>query len=117
MGINKMKQSELHRAIFLDRDGVINRTVLCSGRPYPPASLSDVEILPGVQSGLEVLKALGYLLIIVTNQPDVARGNQTRENVEAIHHYLQNTLPITRFMVCYHDDQDNCTCRNPLLGC
>ena len=111
-----MMQAGRRRAVFLDRDGVINRAILRAGKPYPPASLAEVEILPDAQPGLEVLKATGFLLIVVTNQPDVARGSQTREAVEAIHAYLQSTLPINRFMVCYHDDQDRCNCRKPAPG-
>jgi len=103
-------------AIFLDRDGVINRVILHSGKPYPPAILTDVEILPDVRENLNKLRELGFTLIVVTNQPDVARGIQTRENVESIHAYLHANLPIDKFMVCYHDDQDECSCRKPKPG-
>lgn len=111
-----MKQAKLRRAVFLDRDGVINRAFVRSGKPYPPAYLSEVEILPEVRFTLEALHNAGYLVIVVTNQPDVARGSQTRENVEVIHKYLQANLPIDKFMVCYHDDNDHCNCRKPAPG-
>ena len=73
------------KAIFLDRDGVINRTVVRNGRPYPPSSLDSLEILPGVTAALESLHKAGYLLIVVTNQPDVARGKVSKATVEEIH--------------------------------
>ena len=69
-------------AVFLDRDGVINRAVVRDGRSYPPARLEDVEMLSGAISSLQRLAERGYVLIGITNQPDVARGTQSREVVE-----------------------------------
>jgi D-glycero-D-manno-heptose 1,7-bisphosphate phosphatase len=112
MGID----SGIRRAVFLDRDGVINRAVVREGKPYPPASADDVEVLPGVAAALGRLKAAGYLLVVVTNQPDVARGAQSRQGVEAIHARLASQLPIDAFRVCYHDDRDGCLCRKPKPG-
>lgn len=112
MGINEIKK----RAVFLDRDGVLNKAVIRAGKPYPPAGIKDVEIYAGVEEGLTRLRQAGYLLIVVTNQPDVARGSQTRQNVEAIHDYMKGILPIDDFMVCFHDDRDQCRCRKPAPG-
>jgi len=104
------------RAVFLDRDGVINRATVRDGKPYPPSSAAALELLPGVAGALEQLKSAGFVLIVVSNQPDVARGTTTREVVEEIHARLADTLPIDRFMVCYHDTPDNCECRKPRAG-
>jgi len=106
----------LKRAVFLDRDGVINRSMVREGKPYPPSSPEEVEILPGVGEALKNLKGAGFLLICVTNQPDVARGKQRQEAVEAIHETLLGSLPLDKIMVCYHDDGDKCRCRKPLPG-
>jgi D-glycero-D-manno-heptose 1,7-bisphosphate phosphatase len=104
-------------AVFLDRDGVINRTTVRDGTPYPPQTLSEVEILPGVPESLQQLAALGFKLIVVTNQPDVARGTQTRGTVEAINLLLMSRLPqLSAAYVCYHDTADNCECRKPKSG-
>jgi D-sedoheptulose 7-phosphate isomerase len=103
-------------AVFLDRDGVLNRAVVRDGKPYPPASLKELEILPNVASALRDLKAHGFAVYIITNQPDVARGNQTRETIEAMHQSLAASLPIDDIFVCYHDDTDNCECRKPKPG-
>lgn len=104
------------RAVFLDRDGVINRVILRDGNPCPPNSLAALEILPGVAEALERLKSAGFILIVVSNQPDVARGTTKREVVETIHAHLANALPIDGFMVCYHDTPDDCSCRKPRPG-
>lgn len=106
----------MRKAIFLDRDGVINRALVRDGKPYPPADLASMEILPGVDVATQALHDAGWLLIVVTNQPDVARGTTTRAEVEAINHYLQQTLTIDEFRTCYHDSDDNCNCRKPLPG-
>jgi D-glycero-D-manno-heptose 1,7-bisphosphate phosphatase len=104
------------RAVFLDRDGVLNRAIMRGGKPYPPANLAELEILPDVPGALAVLKACGFLLLVVTNQPDVARGSQQRAVVEGIHEALRKALPIDDFFVCYHDDRDVCSCRKPKPG-
>lgn len=103
-------------AVFLDRDGVINRAIVKDGKPYPPARLDDLEVLPGVLEALTRLKAAGFALIVVTNQPDVARGRQTRDVVQAMHRRLGALLPIDEFRVCWHDDGDECDCRKPKPG-
>jgi D-glycero-D-manno-heptose 1,7-bisphosphate phosphatase len=105
-----------NRGVFLDRDGVINRAIVRNNKPYPPATIAELEILPGVPQALSRLHAAGYLLIVTTNQPDVARGTSQRETVEAMHHFLASQLPIDDFQVCYHDDKDGCLCRKPSPG-
>jgi len=106
----------MERAVFLDRDGVINRAVVRDGKPYPPSDLADLEILPGVADAMQLLKEAGWLLIVVTNQPDVARGTTSRADVEEIHLRLRQFLPIDEFRTCYHDSGDECNCRKPLPG-
>ncbi len=106
----------MKRAVFLDRDGVINRAVVRDGKPFPPDSLKELEILPGVAEALADLRAAGFVNVIVTNQPDVATGKQSREVVEAMHGFLLSALPIDAVKVCYHTDPDNCACRKPKPG-
>ncbi|MDB6107879.1 MAG: family hydrolase [Gammaproteobacteria bacterium] len=103
-------------AVFLDRDGVLNRAAVRNGTPHPPASLQDLQILPGVAQALSALKASGYVLVVVTNQPDVARGTATRESVEDIHHRLRSELRLDAILTCFHDNADDCECRKPKPG-
>ena len=103
-------------AVFLDRDGIINRALVRDGKPYPPARLDELEILPGSVTSLSRLADFGYVLIGVTNQPDVARGTQSREMVESFNALIQSRLPVREIFVCYHDNTDHCDCRKPKPG-
>ena len=106
------------RAVFLDRDGVINRALEREAKPYPPRSLAEFEILPEVPAACAKLKAAGFLLVVVTNQPDVGRGTLKQEIVETIHAEMCRRLPIDRVEVCYHPGQGaaECDCRKPKPG-
>jgi D-glycero-D-manno-heptose 1,7-bisphosphate phosphatase len=108
----------LRRAVFLDRDGVINRALEREGQPYPPTTLAEFEILPGVPQACARLKAAGFLLVVVTNQPDVGRGTLRQEVVEALHEHMCRSLPLDRVEVCYHPGQgkSDCDCRKPRPG-
>jgi len=104
------------RAVFLDRDGVLNRALVREGKPYPPRDLSEFEILPGVLEATQQLKCGGFDLIVVTNQPDVVRGKVTRADVEAINARLKSELCVDEILTCFHDDSDACMCRKPRPG-
>ena len=104
------------RAVFLDRDGVLNRAIVRDGRPFAPARVEDLEILPEARTACALLRAAGFLLIGVTNQPDIARGTQTIEAVEEIHRLLQRELGLDAIRFCPHDDTDRCSCRKPAPG-
>ena len=106
----------MRTAVFLDRDGVITRPLVREGKPYPPGRLEEMELLPGVREALRALRQAGYCLVVVTNQPDVARGTTSRAEVDAINRRLQSTLPLDAIRMCVHDDQDRCDCRKPLPG-
>jgi transaldolase len=107
----------MKRAVFLDRDGVLNRTYFHEdGKTHPPASPEEMEVLPGVLEACQALREAGFLLIVVSNQPDVARGTQSRAVVEAINEKLRRHLTVDEIRVCYHDNQDRCACRKPKPG-
>lgn len=106
----------LRRAVFLDRDGVLNEAAIREGKPYPPATAEELRIPSGTAEALSRLKEQGFLLLVVTNQPDVARGTQKREVVEEIDRRLSAELPLDDFFACYHDDPDGCECRKPQPG-
>ena len=106
----------MKRAVFLDRDGTINRAVVRDGKPYPPAVLAEFELLPGAEHAIHALREAGFVVIVVTNQPDVATGVQRREVVEAMHSNLHAMALCDDVKVCYHTDADGCGCRKPKPG-
>ena len=106
----------MRRAVFLDRDGVINREIFGNEQTRAPWTVAEVEIVHGVPDALDRLRRAGFLLIVATNQPDVVRGGASRYEVEAIHSRLRQTLPVDDIRVCYHDDPDGCACRKPSPG-
>ncbi len=108
--------SSTNRAIFLDRDGVVNRAMVRDGRPYPPSGVDELEILPRVQEALRMFREEGFKIIIITNQPDGSRSPESRGVVEAIHQRMLKALPIDGVKVCYHTDDDRCPCRKPKPG-
>ena len=106
----------MKKAIFLDRDGVLNLTLFKDGEFKSPLNLDELKIVPNIKETLFIFKKYGYLLILVTNQPDVARGKNTKQNVEEINNYLKNYFNLDAIYVCYHDNNDFCDCRKPKPG-
>ncbi len=99
MGKRRCKAA-MKRAVFLDRDGVLNLPVVRSGKPYPPQTLAEFQLYPEAPEACALLRNAGFLLIVVTNQPDVGRGTQSIEVVEAMHEQLQESVALDRIEVC-----------------
>jgi D-glycero-D-manno-heptose 1,7-bisphosphate phosphatase len=116
MGRDTLTMQAAKPAIFLDRDGVLNEAILRNGKPYPPRDLSEFIVTCGARGALEKLKQEGFLLIVVTNQPDIARGQVSRADVDEMNAQLAATLPLDAIEVCGHDDDEQCDCRKPKPG-
>jgi D-glycero-D-manno-heptose 1,7-bisphosphate phosphatase len=104
------------KAVFLDRDGVLNEAIVRDGRPYSPGTLDEVIIPPRAGAALAALRRRGYRLIMVTNQPDIARKKISREAVQTINRHVCEVLSIDAVEMCAHDDGDDCDCRKPRPG-
>ncbi len=104
------------RAVFIDRDGVINENMLRDGRPVAPTRVEDFRFLPGIELALQRLKRAGFKLVVVTNQPDIATGRTPRDVVEAMNDEIRQRLPVDDIKVCAHVNEDNCDCRKPKPG-
>lgn len=103
-------------AVFLDRDGVLNRSPVRDGRPEPPRGPDELVLLPGVSEACAELRKAGFALVVVTNQPEVARGTLSRQAVDATNNALADSVPLDEVVVCPHDDPDGCECRKPKPG-
>tara|TARA_B100000686_G_C16581923_1_gene858589 strand:+ start:509 stop:1042 length:534 start_codon:yes stop_codon:yes gene_type:complete len=104
------------KAVFLDRDGVINETLIKKGKPSAPFSFDEFKILPNIKESIYRLKKMNYLCLVVTNQPDVRRGLVKKSTVEKMNISLKKEINVDDIFVCYHDDLDNCNCRKPKPG-
>jgi D-glycero-D-manno-heptose 1,7-bisphosphate phosphatase len=116
MGSDSLNLRPTKPAVFLDRDGVLNEAIVRNGKPYPPPDPSQLVITRGAPAALEGLKREGFLLIVVTNQPDVARGTVSRADIDEINAQLSAILPLDGIEVCEHDDNGQCDCRKPKPG-
>lgn len=103
-------------AVFLDRDGVLSIPNVVNNKPYAARSVGDFRLYPDLIVPLQRLKQAGFLLVVVTNQPDIANGLNTQAEVEAMHAIMCKALPIDHVEVCYHADRDDCSCRKPKPG-
>jgi len=103
------------RVVFLDRDGVINELILRDGAFVSPREFREFRLRSGVERAIRVLKSSNYLVVVVTNQPDIARClmsiDQLSQMTEAI---LQ--IGVDEVLVCPHDSLDGCICRKPKPG-
>src|SRR5262249_45135025 len=104
------------RAVFLDRDGVLVIPEMRDGRSYAPRNLDDFRFYPGAKDALRRLKEAGYLLVVVTNQPDVGKGLILKSTVDQMHDRIRKELSIDRIEVCPHVQADECPCRKPKPG-
>ncbi|MEW6319662.1 MAG: HAD family hydrolase [Acidobacteriota bacterium] len=107
---------DLRPAVFLDRDGTMNVPVLREGKSYPPATPEAFVLYPGVPEAVQRLRGAGFAIVVVTNQPDVGAGRQSRSVVEAINTRLREQVAVDDIRVCYHTDADDCPCRKPRPG-
>ena len=105
-----------NKAVFLDRDGTLNKVMLRDGKSFPPRDSKDFEILAGVKDAIDLFESQGYIPIVVTNQPDFARGTSTLEQIDSLNNMVREKLNIKHIYTCLHDDQDDCLCRKPKPG-
>ena len=104
------------RAVFLDRDGVLNRPEIRNRKPYAPRRLEDFRLLPRAGESVRALKDAGYLVIVVTNQPDIGNGLTDPAAVQAMHEKLRKRVPVDEVRICPHRQDADCPCRKPRPG-
>ena len=104
------------KAIFWDRDGIINKIEVKDGKSLSPRKFEDFKIYPFIEGIFQECRNKDYLNIIFTNQPDISRNLMDPKELELMHAFLKKKLPITDIYVCPHSDNDKCFCRKPLPG-
>ena len=113
-----MSRKEKSKAIFLDRDGVLNEVVYHKGinKPSSPWMIDEFKFIKGIEETLLLLKENNDKLFVITNQPDIARKNIKNGVTEKINQKILEKLPIDEIRICPHDDSDQCNCRKPKPG-
>jgi D-glycero-D-manno-heptose 1,7-bisphosphate phosphatase len=108
--------TDIRPAVFFDRDGVLNQAVLIDGRPYSPRDASELHLETGAAAACRQVRDAGVPMVMITNQPEIARGTVSRETVDHLNGLLQVKLELDAVYVCPHDDADHCACRKPAPG-
>jgi D-glycero-D-manno-heptose 1,7-bisphosphate phosphatase len=106
----------MNKAIFIDRDGVVNKAIIRNGKPLSPQTFKEFIVLDKVNEALEIFKSLNLLTIIVTNQPDIKTKKQKLKDLNYTHQWILNNMNVDDIYSCFHDDDDNCNCRKPNIG-
>lgn len=105
------------KAIFLDRDGVINDVIFRgSNKPIAPWSLEEFKLYVGIEEPLRQLSDSGYLLFVVSNQPDISKGLVDIQIVQQMNDIIVSQFPIEKVVFCPHEDRHKCACRKPKSG-
>ena len=103
-------------AVFLDRDGVLCRTFVRNAKPYAPTRLEDFKLMPYSHHSIFLLKKQGYMVLVITNQPDIGNGHITFEIVESMHNKIREKTMVDDFFLCPHRQDEGCECRKPKPG-
>jgi D-glycero-D-manno-heptose 1,7-bisphosphate phosphatase len=109
-------QHAKRRGLFLDRDGIVNKAIVRNGKPYSPRTLSEFELYSHIKPIVEQARRANFLVFVVTNQPDVGRGEVSQEAVEVLHQHTLKQLPIDKIYCCFHAQDGLCNCRKPAPG-
>ncbi len=104
------------KCIFLDRDGVINRSNVKNGKPYAPLRFENFIFLPKVKKSIHQLKKLGFLVILITNQPDISKKKLKISTLDKMNDKIYRNLDVDDIFFCIHSSEDNCNCRKPKTG-
>jgi D-glycero-D-manno-heptose 1,7-bisphosphate phosphatase len=105
-----------HRAIFLDRDGVLVRAAPREDYAHGPLTLEEFSLMPDVVEPVERMRRGGFLTVLATNQPGVARRLVSWETLNEMHRILRSSIPLDYIEICPHQDADQCACRKPKPG-
>lgn len=103
-------------AVFVERDGILNRVRVQNGHPISPLTMEEFEVNLEALGPVRQLKAAGFLVIATTNQPELSRGHLLRRELDAMHALLRRAFHLDDILVCPHEGLDHCPCRKPRCG-
>jgi D-glycero-D-manno-heptose 1,7-bisphosphate phosphatase len=103
-------------AVFIERDGILNKVQVEGHHQVSPLTFGQFHINTEVVALLNELRAAGLIIVVTTNQPGLSRGYQSRRELDRMHQALRATFPIDDLLVCPHEDADRCPCRKPRPG-
>lgn len=106
----------MKRAVFIERDAILNEVRTGPKHQVPPLTLEEFKINQQAKDPLLKLKGAGFVLVATTNQPGLSRGYQSRRELDRMHEVLRRSFPLDDLMVCPHDETDHCPCRKPRPG-
>lgn len=110
------EQRRMKRAVFIERDGILNEVRVGPKNPIQPLTLDEFKPRSAAVEPLQALKASGFVLVVTTNQPGLSRGYQSRRELDLMHTILRRLFPIDDILICPHEEGDHCPCRKPRPG-
>jgi D-glycero-D-manno-heptose 1,7-bisphosphate phosphatase len=106
----------MKQCVFLERDGILTHPVVVGRNQRSPLTLREFVVRTEVSPLLHELKAAGFLLIVITNQPELSQGSLSRRELDAMHQLLLRTFALDDILVCPHEEMERCSCRKPKAG-
>jgi D-glycero-D-manno-heptose 1,7-bisphosphate phosphatase len=105
-----------NKAFFFDRDGILNKSIIKNQKPYSPRFPNELKLNHKFLPFIKELKKKNYIIIVVTNQPDIKRGKLTKYSLKIINSIIKKYFLVDEIYVCMHDKVDKCNCRKPKPG-
>lgn len=106
----------MRSAVFFERDGVLNLVKEENGQQLIPSDFKDFRLNAKARVSVQRLKHAGYILLVITNQPGLSQGAQSRRELDRMHAHLERELLLDGVLICPHDANDQCPCRKPKAG-
>lgn len=104
------------KAVFFDRDGVLNHLVQRNNSYYSPQKFEDFKMFDDAKEIISKVKQLGYLAIVISNQPDITRNKLDQKELDKMTDILFKHLEVDDVFYCIHDDHNDTGCRKPKRG-
>ena len=95
---------------------MLNKSLFENGKPVAPRKIKNFIINPNSKRVINYLKEMGYIIIVVTNQPDVGNGFAKKKDIKKMNKKIKDILFVDEIYTCFHSQKDNCSCRKPKIA-